>query len=41
MTLQRGARVDDFTFLNPDGSPRTLRSFEGRPLLIVFLRHLA
>jgi peroxiredoxin len=41
MTLRIGDRVDDLTFLQPDGSAVTLAAFAGRPLLLVFLRHLA
>ena len=41
MTLQLGDRVNDLTFLRPDGSSVALSAFVGRPLLLVFLRHLA
>jgi hypothetical protein len=27
--------------LRPDGTPVTLEAFRGRPLLLIFLRHLA
>jgi hypothetical protein len=33
--------VPELTFLDPDGGPVTLSSFRGRPLLLVFLRHVA
>ena len=41
MPLALGEPVGDFTFLNPDGTPIELRSFLGKPLLLIFLRHLA
>ncbi|MFO0967915.1 MAG: hypothetical protein U0793_20335 [Gemmataceae bacterium] len=41
MPLQPGDLVDDFTFLEPDGAPLALRSFQGQPLIVIFLRHLA
>ena len=41
MALQPGDPVGDLTLLRPDGSPLTLRELAGRPLLLVFLRHLA
>jgi peroxiredoxin len=36
-----GETVGDFTFLQPDGAPRQLQAFRGKPLLLIFLRHLA
>lgn len=39
--LRRGDLVGDLTFLRPDGTTALLSSFRGRPLLLVFLRHLA
>jgi hypothetical protein len=39
--MQPGAVVDDFMFLRPDGTAVTLSGFRGRPLLLIFLRHLA
>lgn len=36
-----GDDVSDAAFLRPDGAPVTLRDFAGRPLLLIFLRHLA
>lgn len=41
MPIALGESVDDFTFLKPDGSPIELRAFLGKPLLLIFLRHLA
>lgn len=31
----------DLTFVGPDGAAVRLRDFAGRPLLLLFLRHLA
>lgn len=41
LKLQTGARVSGLAFVRPDGTPLTLEAFAGRPLLLVFLRHLA
>lgn len=41
MAYRIGDRVEDFTFLLPDGAPLSMRSFEGKPLVLIFLRHLA
>ncbi len=41
MALQIGERVGGLTFLGADGSAVTLATLTGRPLLLVFLRHLA
>lgn len=41
MAVAIGERVEDVTFVQPDGRPVPLASFLGRPLLLVFLRHLA
>ena len=41
MAIQIGEPVGDFTFLQADGTPIELRSFVGKPLLLIFLRHLA
>lgn len=41
MSVAVGEPVGDFTFVQPDGTPIELRSFHGKPLLLVFLRHLA
>jgi hypothetical protein len=41
MAVQPGEAVGDFTFLRPDGTPVLLSAFRGRPLLLIFLRHLA
>jgi hypothetical protein len=30
----------DLSFLRPDGSEVRLSAFRGRPLLVIFLRHL-
>jgi hypothetical protein len=36
-----GDRVAELTFLRPDAGVVTLAAFLGRPLLVIFLRHLA
>ena len=41
MAAQAGDAVGDFTFLRPDGTAVALSAFRGRPLLLIFLRHLA
>jgi peroxiredoxin len=41
MTLRIGDRVDDFTFQRPDGSAVALSAFDGKALVLIFLRHLA
>jgi hypothetical protein len=41
VTPKRQDRLADLTLLRPDGTPFTLKEFAGRPLLLVFLRHLA
>jgi len=41
MTYRIGDPVDDFIFQRPDGSELRLRSFQGKPLVLIFLRHLA
>jgi peroxiredoxin len=41
MALKIGDAVPDFTFLRPDGSPLRLNEVATRPLLLIFLRHLA
>ena len=41
MPLQSGDPVPDLTVLRPDGTPVSLSAFAGKPLLLVFLRHLA
>ncbi len=41
MALKIGDVVPDFTFLRPDGSPLCLAEVTARPLLLIFLRHLA
>jgi hypothetical protein len=41
MTVKPGDRVGDVTLLRPDGTPVTLAALLGRPLLLMFLRHLA
>ena len=40
MPLQIGDRVEDWTFLRPDGAPVRLSEFTAFRLLLVFLRHL-
>jgi peroxiredoxin len=41
MTLRIGDQVGDVELLRPDGTPVGLSEFTGRPLVVVFLRHLA
>jgi hypothetical protein len=41
VALRLGDRVGGLTFVQPDGSVITLAAFAGRPLLLIFLRHLA
>jgi peroxiredoxin len=41
MGLSVGQAVGDFTFARPDGTPLALSAFAGRPLVLIFLRHLA
>ena len=41
MVLRLGDRVSDLAFVQSDGSGLTLAAFAGRPLLLIFLRHLA
>jgi peroxiredoxin len=41
MTFHPGDSVGDLTLVYPDGSPVTLSAFAGKPLLLIFLRHLA
>jgi len=39
--LNLGDHVPELTLLRSDGSDFRLRDFVGKPLLLVFLRHLA
>jgi peroxiredoxin len=41
MSLAIGQEIADLTFQTPDGTAVRLHGFRGRPLLVVFLRHLA
>ena len=41
VTLKIGDVLEDLTFAQPDGSAITLAAFGGKPLLLIFLRHLA
>ncbi len=41
MTMAVGNSVGDYTFVKPDGAPLELRDYLGKPLLLIFLRHLA
>ena len=41
MPVAVGDAVDDFTFVKADGTPFELRTFRGKPVLLIFLRHLA
>jgi hypothetical protein len=36
-----GEAAGDLSFLQPDGTPVRLAHFLGKPLLLIFLRHLA
>ena len=39
--MKIGDLIDNLSFQKPDGSVITLAAFVGRPLLLIFLRHLA
>ena len=41
VVLRVGDRVDNLTFVGPDSRLVPLAAFAGRPLLLIFLRHLA
>jgi hypothetical protein len=41
VTLRIGDPVPDLAFVQPDGKAVALSAFACRPLLLVFLRHLA
>jgi peroxiredoxin len=41
MALAIGDALPDFTFLRPDGSELHLSEVPTRPLVLIFLRHLA
>lgn len=41
MAFNLGDLVDDCTWARPDGSPLRLSDFAGKPLILIFLRHLA
>jgi peroxiredoxin len=41
MPLQVGDTVADRELRRPDGTVARLSDFEGRPLVVIFLRHLA
>jgi peroxiredoxin len=41
MPVETGKLSGDFVFQRPDGSELRLSELRGRPLLVVFLRHLA
>ena len=41
MALQIGDRVENLAFVQPDGRTVLLGEFAGKPLLLIFLRHLA
>jgi peroxiredoxin len=41
MSIILGQPVADFTFLRPDETPLRLSDLGERPLVLIFLRHLA
>jgi hypothetical protein len=41
VALRVGDRVGNLTFVQRDGDAVALAAFAGRPLLLIFLRHLA
>jgi hypothetical protein len=41
LPLQPDDTVDDLVLLRPDGSECHLIDFRGRPLVLIFIRHLA
>ncbi len=41
MNLSLGTTMGDFVFQKPDETDLRLSDFRGKPLLVVFLRHLA
>ena len=41
MPLSLGTMLGDFVFQKPDATDVRLSEFRGKPLLVVFLRHLA
>ncbi len=40
MPLKLGEEVPDCTFLRADGAAVRLSDFQGKPLVVIFLRHL-
>jgi hypothetical protein len=40
MSLRVGEHPGDLYFIRPDGSPVSISAFLGRPLVLIFLRHL-
>jgi hypothetical protein len=41
VALRFGDRATDLAFVRADGSILTLAAFAGKPLVLIFLRHLA
>jgi peroxiredoxin len=41
MTLRLGDAAPECVFQRPDGSAVRLSQFRGKPLVLIFLRHLA
>ena len=41
MPIPLGTLVPDLVFLRPDGGELKLSSFRGKPLVLIFVRHLA
>lgn len=38
--MKTGEHAPNISFQRPDGTPGALADYQGRPLLLVFLRHL-
>jgi hypothetical protein len=40
ITVQPGQQAPDLAFVRPDGTSLSLSAYAGRPLVLIFLRHL-
>jgi hypothetical protein len=40
MAVAIGDAIADLTFQRPEGTPLRLSEFAGKPLMLIFLRHL-